>query len=88
MAGYNTLLSVLATLLVAIEISECEVASNCRDSITTVSGPYSLKGKLCAGALVFKDDFDKLDLKIWQHESTLTGGGVSILYICFNKNYF
>lgn len=77
MAGYSTFLSVSITLLVlAVQISKCELAA-CTESITTVSGPYAPKEKICSGEIIFEDNFDKLDLRKWQHENTLTGGGVS-----------
>lgn len=77
MARYSTMLSVFVTLLfLAVQESNCEL-SNCTESITTVSGPYAPKGKICSGDIVFEDYFDKLDLSKWQHENTMTGGGVS-----------
>lgn len=35
-----------------------------------------MNGKPAApGALIFEDNFDKLDFEKWQHEKTLAGGG-------------
>jgi hypothetical protein len=46
----------------------------CRDSITTVSG--SLRPKdICSGRLIFEEEFDKFDQKVWKHEETLSGMG-------------
>lgn len=48
----------------------------CRKSLTTCSGTHAPKS-FCSGDLIFKDDFEKLNLKVWQHANTLSGGGVS-----------
>lgn len=32
----------------------------------------------CSGDLIFEDTFDTFDLRKWQHEITLSGGGVSL----------
>lgn len=50
-------------------------------SVTTVAGALAPQGELCAGDLLFEDTFDYLDLKKWQHELTLGGGGVSTLLL-------
>ena len=42
-------------------------------SVTTYNGGQTAE----AGELIFEDNFDQLDLKTWQHELTLWGGGVS-----------
>lgn len=89
MARFSAFLFVIITSLITItQIIDCNAA--CTESITTVSGPYAPKGKICSGDLIFEDNFDKLDLKIWQHENTLTGGGVSnfnILYWNVTNSY-
>ncbi|CAH1105311.1 unnamed protein product [Psylliodes chrysocephalus] len=51
------------------------VLSDCVKSSTTVSGTHAPTGTICTGDLIFEDTFDKLDLKKWQHEQTLGGGG-------------
>lgn len=35
-------------------------------------------GQYCSGDLIFEDTFDMFDTRKWQHENTLSGGGVSI----------
>lgn len=35
-------------------------------------------GQYCSGDLIFEDTFDLFDLRKWQHENTLSGGGVSL----------
>lgn len=60
---------------------------DCEKTPTTVSGTFAPK-RICSGNLIFEDDFDEFDLKKWQHENTLAGGGVSILFIYFNKRCF
>lgn len=34
-------------------------------------------GQYCSGDLIFEDTFDIFDTRKWQHENTLSGGGVS-----------
>lgn len=82
MGGYSALLTAAAVTLFIIfaQISYCEAAT-CKPSITKASGPHAPTGKKCAGKLIFKDDFNKLDLEKWQHESTLQGGGVSFYHL-------
>lgn len=66
------LILVVAALAVAKE-----AAAQCQPSPTTASGTHA-PGTICSGDLIFQDEFDFLDFKKWQHENTLTGGGVSI----------
>lgn len=37
----------------------------------------SASGQYCSGDLIFEDTFDIFDTRKWQHENTLSGGGVS-----------
>lgn len=46
-------------------------------SLTTASGTKAPNGPYNSGDLIFSDDFNDLDLKMWQHEITAGGGGVS-----------
>jgi hypothetical protein len=39
---------------------------------------FLVAGTLCSGQLIFDENFNKLDLNLWRHETTLSGGGVSI----------
>lgn len=53
----------------------------CEPSVTSASGDYvnhkgGVKGPFCSGDLIFEDTFDTFDTKKWQHENTLSGGGV------------
>lgn len=34
-------------------------------------------GQYCSGDLIFEDTFEIFDTRKWQHENTLSGGGVS-----------
>jgi hypothetical protein len=52
-----------------------ECRSQCTSSPTTISGSHAPAGQICSGDLIFEDNFDEFDLKKWQHESTLAGGG-------------
>lgn len=49
-------------------------AKDCVPSPTTVSGTHAPK-EFCSGDLIFEDNFDDFDAKIWEHETTLAGGG-------------
>lgn len=53
----------------------------CNVSVTTASGTFvQTPGKVyCSGDLIFEDNFDLLDLRVWQHENSLGGSGVSVL---------
>ncbi|CAH0546480.1 unnamed protein product [Brassicogethes aeneus] len=66
-------LEILILSLFAIYVRSKSV-DLCGTSLTTVSGTHAPK-QVCAGELIFEDDFDTLDLKKWQHELTLGGGG-------------
>lgn len=54
----------------------CEGTFWCSKTETTCSGT-SAPSKICSGDLIFEDNFDTFDLKKWQHEISLAGGGVS-----------
>lgn len=54
----------------------------CEQTLTTATGAYTIhkaNGQFCSGDLIFEDTFDTLDTKNWQHESTLSGNGVTYL---------
>ncbi|CAH0546482.1 unnamed protein product [Brassicogethes aeneus] len=77
----------MKTELFLISLLVINVKSDfCLPSVTTVSG--SRAGKVfCADQLIFEDNFDTLDLSIWQHEHTLTGGGnYEFQYYCNNRS--
>lgn len=38
---------------------------------------FTASGQYCSGDLIFEDTFDIFDTRKWQHENTLSGGGVS-----------
>lgn len=38
---------------------------------------FAASGQYCSGDLIFEDTFDLFDTRKWQHENTLSGGGVS-----------
>jgi beta-glucanase (GH16 family) len=44
-------------------------------SPTTVSGTHAPTDTICPGDLIFEDAFEEFDLKKWNHENTLAGGG-------------
>lgn len=94
MGRHSMLLAAVAVFAgLVVRISECDAAV-CTESITSVTGPYAPKGQICSGQLIFNEDFNKLDLRRWQHESTLAGGGVSFfkqilkLIKCFFRVYW
>lgn len=81
------MLSAVVTLfIVLVRLSDCDASkyAKCNISITTSSGSQASNRPHCSGELIFYDNFDKLDLKKWQHESTLTGGGVSTSFFHYN----
>ncbi|XP_077292734.1 beta-1,3-glucan-binding protein-like isoform X2 [Arctopsyche grandis] len=47
----------------------------CDPTVTTVSGTYAPTNKICSGNLIFEESFDSFDVRKWQHENTLSGGG-------------
>lgn len=61
-------------LCTAVALINCD----CVSSPTTVSGKYAPTGQICSGQLIFSEDFDEFDTDLWQHEITMSGGGVSI----------
>lgn len=67
----------LKLTLVLLSISALVLAQNCRQSRTTASG-WAAPKKICAGQLIFDENFDRLDKNKWKPEVTLGGGGVSI----------
>lgn len=59
-------------ILLAVTYIECY----CKPSITTVVGSRAPQGgPICAGALIFEDNFDHIDTSKWKFENTLAGGG-------------
>lgn len=50
---------------------------DCLQSVTTSSG-HTAPSRICSGDLIFNEEFDTFNLKTWQHELTLAGGGVSM----------
>lgn len=68
------ILLIAAALGIALSATVRE--PRCDESPTVVSGSKAPES-ICSGDLIFQDEFDFLDFKKWQHESTLAGGGVS-----------
>ncbi|XP_050515647.1 beta-1,3-glucan-binding protein-like isoform X1 [Diabrotica virgifera virgifera] len=62
---------IVICLIVALLVQNIH---GCGIPLTTVSGSHAPKA-VCSGDLIFKDDFNTLDMKTWQHENTLGGGG-------------
>lgn len=62
----------LAAGLAAVSLAsaQCDVPS-----VTTSSGSHARAGPYCSGDLIFEDNFDTFNHDVWQHESTLGGGG-------------
>ncbi|KAF7274037.1 hypothetical protein GWI33_013278 [Rhynchophorus ferrugineus] len=61
--------------LIGVSCLAYTVAGDCVASSTTVSGTAAPSGTLCSGQLIFEDNFNEFNLKTWQHEVTLGGGG-------------
>lgn len=66
----KVLLSVAISCL-ALSLANAQCAA---PSLTTASGTHA-PGEICAGQLLFEDNFDTLDQAKWRHEMTLGGGG-------------
>ncbi|CAG9855843.1 unnamed protein product [Phyllotreta striolata] len=65
--------TLLAILLQIARMGDCAFCP--KTSPTTVSGTHAPEGPFCSQQLIFDDDFDKLDLRKWQHEQNLGGNG-------------
>lgn len=67
--------------LLFVTIAASQAASTgpekCTATVTTASGTQA-PTSFCSGDIIFQEEFDYLNLKKWQHESTLGGGGVRI----------
>ncbi|XP_055322093.1 beta-1,3-glucan-binding protein-like [Sitodiplosis mosellana] len=50
-------------------------SSGCKPTITTASGEFAVSGEICAGNLIFEENFETLDKRKWQPEVTFWGGG-------------
>ena len=73
-----------ALLLVGLAVALEEQSPKCTVSVTTASGTKARAGPYCTGELIFEDNFNTLDFETWEHENTLSGGGVSnhSSYLC------
>jgi hypothetical protein len=63
-------------VLVACALAEEEPEKRCGWTPTTASGRHA-PAQICAGQLIFEDNFDFLDHTKWEHEVNSDGGGVS-----------
>lgn len=52
------------------------LSTACFLSVTSASGTHA-EHFYCSGELIFSEEFHELDFEKWQHENTLSGGGVS-----------
>lgn len=64
------------SVLVLLSISAISFADDCKSSITTASG-WAAPKTICAGQLIFEENFDSLDKTKWKPEVSFWGGGVS-----------
>lgn len=74
----------VCALAVSAAHAKLSVGAKCDPSVTTVSGSAAPTGEICPGDLVFEENFNTLDLSVWEHENTLAGGGVSIIILLYN----
>lgn len=51
----------------------------CEYTPTVVKGSKAPRGPICKGQLLLDEQFRDFDRDLWQHEITLSGGGVSVL---------
>lgn len=67
-------------VLVLLSISAFSFVKNCNPSITTASG-WAAPENICAGQLIFEENFDTLDKNKWKPEVTLRlVHGVSVIF--------
>lgn len=78
---YETFCSMMWSSFLGVVVLSAAVSA-CTPSLTTVSGTHA-PITVCSGALIFADDFEEFDLEKWQHENTLSGGGVSLFSIIY-----
>ncbi|XP_055300590.1 beta-1,3-glucan-binding protein-like [Sitodiplosis mosellana] len=74
MRGEHSEKIMLKSIVVLLSISAFSFADDCRPSATTASG-WAAPEKICAGQVIFKENFDTLDKNKWKPEVTLGGGG-------------
>lgn len=73
----NTFLVLILIFIVLMFLYQNFIKPNdCKLSITTASG-FAASREICAGNLIFDENFDTLDKLVWRPELTLGGGGVS-----------
>lgn len=58
------------------DLNRVTANDKCNVPITTCSN-FMCPKKFCSGELIFEENFNNLDKKIWKPEVTLLGGGVS-----------
>lgn len=51
------------------------IVQGCAPSVTTASGWKAPKGQICKNQLIFEENFNTLNQRVWKHEQTLSGGG-------------
>lgn len=59
-------------------------ADECKPSITTASGS-SAPQQICAGKIIFDENFDTLDKQKWKPLVTFWDGGVSVHCFCLQN---
>lgn len=65
-------------ILISLILTKYNVAKECKEkSLTTASGSFVRENVYCKGELIFEDNFDVLNFRVWQHEISLTGSAVS-----------
>lgn len=62
-------------LIAGFSVSE---SADCDPTVTTVT--HITESIACSKKIIFEDQFDRLNMKVWRHENTLSGGGVSLFY--------
>lgn len=59
------------------DLNRVTANDKCNVPITKCSN-FMCPKKFCSGELIFEENFNNLDKKIWEPEVTLLGGGVSL----------
>lgn len=68
----------MLSAFIVLCISAISIAEDCNPTITTSSG-FAAPTKICAGDLIFEENFDSLDKNKWKPEVSFWGGGVSLI---------
>lgn len=67
-------IAVSTILVLAAAVLVQEANAQCNPSRTIASGRYAPGGQLCQGQMIFNEEFNSLNMDLWEHENSFTGG--------------